>query len=47
MQWLVEEALMAKLEKHDRDIEAAAHREHALEAAQRRVRDQLDQGRGR
>lgn len=42
VQWLVEEALMEKHDRHEQDRQEQAHRAHAVEAAQQRVRGNLD-----
>lgn len=45
VQWLVEEALMAKHDRHEAQRHEDAHRENAVETAQQRVRASLDAAR--
>lgn len=45
VQWLVEEAVMDGLRRHEQEQERQASRAHELDAAQQRVRGRLDETR--
>lgn len=45
VQWLVEEAVMESLLRHEQEQDRRASREHEVGAAQERVRGRLDEAR--